>query len=142
MNMSAKEDYAVNMLKAHDQLKAAFETLKDACGNTYTVTNVLNGFIDMFDRFCPYKVGDRVRLVKSFTTDDPNHGWRSSAHFLHAGATAVIAERSYCHEKHCFFFLIRPEFQSWISGIDGSENTLSEKEHAHYGFSEGWLSKA
>jgi hypothetical protein len=60
----------------------------------FKLNEVLSSYASMFDRFCPYKVGDRVQLKESL--DIPKgHGWYHCRHFLIKGAIATVKECGY-----------------------------------------------
>ncbi len=67
----------------------------------FKLNEVLQSYASLFNRFCPYKVGDRVQLKE--TLDIPeDSGWYSRRHFLIKGAIATVREIGYRNDLFSF----------------------------------------
>jgi hypothetical protein len=77
----------------------------------YKIKSVFNGYQEMFDRFCPFQIGDKVVLSKvpDFTKAP---GLESSKHFLIEGAIAIVKTRNF--KNQLFIFGLEFEEDSWI----------------------------
>lgn len=100
----------------------------------YKVNRVLASYNDMFERFCPFKDGDRIYLVKAPDIDEKS-GWYGSRHFLVQGATGKIVGRDYYKNKFCFS--VEFDNESWIDEFGVHHLVLEPK--SIYTFDEDWL---
>jgi hypothetical protein len=103
----------------------------------YKVESVLKNHASLFDRFCPYKVGDRVALSKDLNlTQSGNPGWYGSRHFLVVGAVGTIVTADYSKNK--FRFGVSFDDDSWI--VDpGIVVPIPEGQRGVYALSEDVL---
>jgi hypothetical protein len=99
----------------------------------YKLKTLLGSYHDIFERFCPYKVGDRVFLNKT-PTIECGSGWYGSKHFLVKGAAGTIHSRDYCDGKFCFY--VEWDDESWMDE-KGEIHPIIAK-HVFL-FSEDWL---
>ncbi len=67
----------------------------------------------LFNRFCPYHVGDRVQLKKTPIIEDRS-GWQCAKHFLVEGAKASVRYRDYAPKENLFVFYLIFDDASWI----------------------------
>lgn len=90
----------------------------------------------LFDRFAPFKAGDRVALVEAFKTDDERHGWYGCQHFLVKGAEAVVESVDYKDGR--FIADVVFDNESWID--DKGKVRLVEQKHT-FAFGESRLKR-
>lgn len=102
----------------------------------YKLNQVLESYASLFNRFCPYKVGDRVQL-KADIEVPKGHGWEGSQHFLIKGAIATVKACEYRNDLFCFGIEFNNE--SWID-MHG-EIKLASSKHLFY-FSERHIEEA
>lgn len=95
-------------------------------------------FKALFKRFCPFKVGDRVSLSRSFTTDDKSHGWHHCQHYLTKGSTCVVKSRGFDHKAELFTFYVEFDNESRIGTGELMHSTPSKERHV-FSFNEQWL---
>jgi len=136
--MPEVEEYAEDLSKIVEASKAFSETLSRACGGSlnYGIDKVVESYLSMYDRFCPFKVGDRVMLSK--TPDLSNSpGWQHCEHFLKRGAGAVVQSRGYNNGK--FTFNIMFDDESWVNSHDGVITPITEDKRHVFGFKEDSL---
>lgn len=90
----------------------------------------------LFDRFCPFKVGDRVRLTRTpEITTEKSWGWIGSKHFLMKGALATVADVDYRADGKCFEYLLKFDDDSWIDR-DGIKHLQNDGDRALFTFFE------
>ena len=77
-------------------------------GTDYKLNEVLQSYTSMFNRFCPYQVGDRIKLKSDLNISD-NSGWQSSKHFLIKGAIATVKDCGYRND-----YLVTTTFYSYL----------------------------
>ena len=132
--MSNAKEYATHFLKIEEHAKELQSLLSQEFG--YKLTTVLNSYHGLFERFCPYKIGDRVQLTK-----DPEilygSGWYGYKHFLIKGAIATVESQDFRDGKFRFGLIFDDE--SWISSIDGKITKAHPAPHHIFGFSEDYL---
>ena len=104
------EKYAQELKETFDTVKALSKKL--AGTSDWEIDQVTESFQSMFERFCPFQVGQRVELIKSLDID-PNSGWHHSRHYLVRASPGVVAERGYY--KGEFVFQVKFDLESWIS---------------------------
>lgn len=100
----------------------------------------------LMSRFAPFRVGDRVRLLKAPDmkpiSDVQPHGWWRCRHFLVPGATGVVKTAT-CGTGG-FSFGVEFDAESWIDevGFQRPKGTIvqMEADSKHvFKFGEGWL---
>jgi hypothetical protein len=69
-------------------------------GIGFKLSEVLSSYASMFNRFCPYKVGDRVQLRETLNITEG--GWYPCRHFLIKGAIATVKECGYRDDSFTF----------------------------------------
>jgi hypothetical protein len=100
----------------------------------------------LMGRFAPFKVGDRVRLLKAPDLKPVSacqqHGWWHCRHFLVPGAAGVVREAE-CGSKG-FRFGVVFDSESWIDDVGhmrpkGSIVPIESDDRHIFTFGEGWL---
>ena len=129
--MSNTKDSAMYLLKVKEYARGLQSLLSQEFD--YKITTVLSSYNELFDRFCPYKIGDRVQLAR-----DPEipSGWYHSKHFLIKGAIATVQSHDFRDGKFLFGLIFDEE--SWICA-DGKMNKVEATRHCVYPFSEDYL---
>lgn len=77
----------------------------------FKLNEILESYASLFNRFCPYKVGDRVQLKEDLDIPQDS-GWYSSKHFLIKGAIATVREVGY--RDDLFSFGLEFDNESWV----------------------------
>jgi len=103
-----------------------------ACGGSFEwgVNEVVQSYLSIFNRFCPFKIGDRVQLKSTCRITGPEHGWYGSRHFLIAGSKAVVKERGYSDGQ--FSFYLEFDDESWKDD-KGQLHPATQKHVYHFG---------
>jgi len=133
--MSDVESYAKDLVKISKATKEFSATIATACGGSlnYGIDKVVESYLSMYDRFCPFKEGDRVMLCK--TPDLSNApGWQHCSHFLKRGAGAAVCSRGYHNGK--FTFQIIFDDESWVNSHTGTETPVEVDKRHQFRFSE------
>jgi hypothetical protein len=60
----------------------------------FKLNEVLESYSSLFNRFCPRKIGDRVKL-KADVQISKDSGWNGCQHFLIKGAIATVKTTEY-----------------------------------------------
>lgn len=94
----------------------------------FVIDEVVDSYISMYERFCPYDIGERVQLKEDVDTDKAS-GWKGSKHFLIKGAMATIKERGYANGYFTFHIMFDDE--SWIDS-EGEEHPIVDKHTYHF----------
>lgn len=133
------------------QLRESYDLVKEANklliqGSSDYYFNQLELMHSMlFDRFSPFKIGDRVRLTKTpEITQDKAWGWLGAKHFLIKGAIAEVCSvdiRKADDGSGVFTYELRFEKDSWIDQYGQLHMRLGDKRSL-YSFSELWLEAA
>lgn len=145
--MSSVEDYANNIMKAHKVVVEFTKAFEKAFGSSadWQVERVVESYLAMFNRFCPLKVGDRVKLMKTY---DPGKegapGWEHCKHFMIKNAEAVVDDRGFFISSKTgealFWFDLIFDDESWID-MNGNERYYKPSERHTFRFSEKWVKK-
>jgi len=93
----------------------------------------------MFERFCPFHVGDRVQLTKAPEMNCGNPGWHHCQHFLIKAAPGVVRRRTYHDGQFCFYVVFANE--SWIDS-EGAINPVPPGQRSSFLFGENMLRPA
>jgi len=135
--MSDVEKYAQELLKIKDAAKAFTTAMSKACGGSFEwgIQQVVESYLSMYDRFCPYKKGDRVQLSRNIDVNSSS-GWFHSRHFLIKGSKATVANRGYSNGAFTFDVIFDDE--SWIDNNGEKQPTPDSNKHT-YGFAEKYL---
>jgi len=80
----------------------------------FKLKEVLQSYASLFNRFCPYKVGDRVQLKEDLDIPQGS-GWYGSKHFLVKGAIATVKDCGY--RSDLFFFGLEFNDESYIDRL-------------------------
>ena len=133
--MSDVTRYAKELFDLAEHAQEFKEKVNSTCGGSFKwgIQEVIDSYLSMFERFCPYKIGDSVRLSKDVIVDE-NSGWWNCRHFLKKGAVATVKERGYSRGKFTFYIEFYDE--TWIDR-NGDERPVSSKHTFHFG--EGML---
>lgn len=93
----------------------------------------------LFNKFAPFKIGDRVRLIKTPEINENRFpGWLSSKHFLIEGAVGTVESVDYRDETFCADVVFDNE--SWIDS-NGTRHPIEENGKHTFLFSEKLLVK-
>ena len=122
------------MNRTIDNIKQAFELYKkgvDAFSEANIVLSVgpasyyyegIERYVNaLFDRFAPFKEGDRVKIIKAPNT---NNGWKRCEHFLIKGALGTVSEVDYRNDM--FIADVIWDIETWIS-FDGVVTDVTKK---------------
>lgn len=101
----------------------------------YKLSSVLSSYHEIFSRFCPYKIGDRVQLIKPPIIEIVP-GWRGSRHFLVEGAIATV--RGCDWRKGQFVFDLEFDDESWIDR-EGKVHLIAPRQRHLFSFGEDWI---
>jgi len=105
---------------------------------TFYITELVGAYNFMMEHCAPFKVGDRVILIKApIINANENHGWMSSKHFLIPGAKADVLSIS-CNEKG-FQVGVAFDDESYIDSRT-KEKHISKIKHS-YGFRSSYFIK-
>jgi hypothetical protein len=131
--VSTVGDYANELNDFYGKIKDLKKAVPREFG--YKLDAVLTAYHEMFSRFCPFKVGDRVQLKKA-PKIDKGSGWSGSQHFLVEGAKATV--KSCDWHKNQFVFTLEFDNESWIDSTGKIRPVTPEHRHV-FGFGEGWI---
>lgn len=98
------------------------------CNNEFEwkTDQIIKTYESLFDRFCPFKIDDRVELVKDIDiTKAPE--WKGCAHFLKKGEKATVKNRGYYTDKNEFCFDVMFDNESYIDN-NGDKNPIPDKD--------------
>lgn len=93
----------------------------------FKLNEILESYASLFNRFCPYKVGDRVQLTEDLDIPEDS-GWYSSKHFLIKGAIATVKAVGYRDDLFSFGLVFDDE--SWVHYRTG-EIIPTEEDQKH-----------
>lgn len=129
--MADVEEYAAKLTEVSKAIREASEKARDLCG--WPIEQLVESYLSMFERFCPFRVGDRVKLrATPDLTDAP--GWKGSKHWLVAGAAGIVRARGYT--GGAFSFDVEFDDESWKD--DAGVVRPTSCKHT-YGFREHFL---
>jgi len=131
--MNSAKNYAEFLLEVEAKVKDLQSLLCREFG--YKLETVLKTHAQLFHRFCPYKIGDRVQLTRSFEKQH-GHGWNASAHFLIKGAIATVIDCDFRDEL--FVFGLSFDDESWID----AQGIAQPKSNHTFSFSENFIKEA
>lgn len=134
MTMTGSKNYAedlVTLIQKIDDLKVTMNR-----GEHYhKFESVINSYGSIFNRFCPYVIGDRVRLIKAPVINDRvAPGWMGCEHFLIEGALGKITDTGYDEGK--FVFGVEFDDDSYIHFQTGEVVPTSPNKRYSFRFSE------
>jgi len=122
--MAEVEQYAQDLKDIMKELTALSNRIRPGCSpSEWSLDQVMNSFLSIFDRFCPLKIGDRVELVKNLPIEESS-GWYSCRHFLIRGAMGTVEDRGYRDDKFTFDIIFDNE--TWIDR-EGVEREVDRK---------------
>lgn len=90
----------------------------------------------LFSKYCPFKKGDKVALIKDVSTAGTN--WERSQHFLLNGSRGIIAECGISSSGKEFSFDVVFDNESWIDSEGKTRPVEDDKKHT-YRLSESYL---
>ena len=93
----------------------------------FKLNEILESYASLFNRFCPYKVGDRVQLKEDLDISQDS-GWYSSKHFLIKGEIATVKEVGYRDDLFSFGLVF--DHDSWVHYRTG-EIIPTEEDQKH-----------
>jgi|GEM_PF-2451748 len=101
----------------------------------------VEGYIKvLFERFAPFKKGDRVILTKTPEINkEESWGWIGSKHFLVKGAKATVCEVDYYREK--FRCSVKFDDDSHINHVTQQVELTPPDRRSFYSFNEDFLVK-
>jgi len=125
----------VNTLKYVNDLNGIYAKIKeldkllDRGELGFKLEQVLGSYASLFNRFCPYKVGDRVQLIEDLDIPE-GHGWYSGKHFLIKGAIATVKDVGYRNDL--FSFGLEFDNESWVDYETREIIPIKEGKHLLY----------
>ena len=136
--MASVETYAKELLQVSKLAEDFQDSLRTAMGGSFSwgVKEVVASYLFMFDRFCPFSVGDRVMLTMTPKVEDT--GWEHCGHFLQEGAVGTVVERGYGTNQ--FTFDVEFDNETWIDS-EGNYRPVNGDKHT-FRFGEKRLTKA
>lgn len=133
--MSNVEAYIEDFQKLYSACKDLERKIPSELG--WKLGEVLGSYKSLYDRFCPFKIGDRVELASTPNIDENNApSWICCKHFLVKGAKGIVRGRGYYQEQ--FTFEVEFDNESWIDQ-EGKVNLVSERNKHVFNFSEKTL---
>jgi len=132
MNYKDYVDAAEQLNKYHQEA----EKLIGRYPATYFFEKMRGYAIALFDKYAPFRPGDRVMLTKTpEITAEKSWGWMGAKHFLVRGALATVYQMDYIDGR----FIAGCQFDddSWISDHDKQLHAIVEK--GIYTFGEDYL---
>lgn len=123
--MADVEKYAKELSTLVEHTVEFKQKISHVCGGSFAwgMDQVVQSYLSMFDRFCPFKVGDRVVLTKAPKIPDENHGWWCCRNLLVKGATGIVKARGY--SKGRFTFDVEIDNQTWVDDSGEKQPTSS-----------------
>jgi len=110
-----------NRLQAGLELLDQGLAMLDAGPREHYLKKLLAELRMLYERFAPFRPGDRVRLVRT-PEIAPGSGWQHSRHFLVKGAEGVVLQVDTVEMKFvadvCF------DDESWIDPRDGTKKPV------------------
>lgn len=131
--MGTVSDYANELSDFYDKVRDLEKAIPGEFG--YKLNSVLSSYNEMFSRFCPFKVGDRIRLTKTPVIEQGS-GWYGSRHFLVEGAIATV--RNCDWHKGKFVFNLEFDDESWVDSEGRIYPIAPERRHM-FSFGEDWI---
>lgn len=89
----------------------------------------------LFDRFAPWRAGDRVRLVRRIDIPE-GHGWARARHFLVPGAEGIVRDVDLDPKTQRFTCSVAFDQESWINQT-GEICMVEEHRRSSYRMREG-----
>lgn len=135
--MANVEQYARELEEMSEMVSVFKSKFNSLCGGSFGwgVSQVVASYLSLFDRFCPFKVGDQVVLARDVVVDRES-GWYSSRHFLVKGSKGEVRGRGYSDGMFCFNIVFDDE-----SYIDDEHRKHIPVDKHMYKFSDRMLEK-
>lgn len=139
--MGTTHEYAKSLITASAKIEQIEKDVNSLVGGEYKykLNTLVKSYTDLFDRFCPFKIGDRVRLTAApEISKKVAWGLLSYKHFLIPGAIATVSSLDFC--EGLFSFGVVFDDESWISSLSGKLQHYVEPADRHaFLFSEKFL---
>ena len=119
MNESVKKIMSVS--KLHEDMRKEMNKMVSSGSIEWHYEKIKEYVTVLFDRFAPFKEGDRVCITNAPNCDN---GWRGSKHFLIVGAEGTVQSVDYRRGGFCASILF--DNQSWIN-MGGEEVPVEER---------------
>ena len=132
--MNTRADYAGQWVKILDQISDLESSLDRA--SVYNLGEAMKSYESLFDRFCPFKVGQKVKLTVAPDIPTKGHGWYGSKGFLVEGAIAEVVLRDYSNDR--FGFYVKFDDDHWID-FRGNAIKTEPDRRCLFGFPEASL---
>jgi hypothetical protein len=131
--MAIKHEKFKEILSELSRLNSCIDRLNDS-----EFLFILQNHEDMFERFSPFKIGDRVELIKTpIINEKEGWGWLSFKHMLVKGAVGTVKESEFYSKK--FRFCIEFDEDTWHNTV---LNIYEKREpKGLFNFSEDFLVK-
>lgn len=113
--METTHKYVQSLVAASEKIDQIEKDINDLVGGRYRykLEFILKTYTSLFDRFCPFKVGDRVQLKTTpEISKDVAWGWLGAKHFLVEGAIATVVTADYRDDS--FEFGLQFDDDSWV----------------------------
>ncbi|MEW5860061.1 MAG: hypothetical protein AB1861_22180 [Cyanobacteriota bacterium] len=133
--MDTISQYCYEVEKVYEQIEALEKSISSEFG--YKLKSILKSYDSIFNRFCPFEIGDRVVLIKS-PDFEKAPGWAGYKDFLIEGAIASVTERDYRKER--FVFGLQFDNDSWVDSKGEIHLTEASRRGVFY-FSENSIKK-
>lgn len=138
--METAKEYAEALIADAKKIEEIEEDLRRLLTREYRykLSRILENHQSMFDRFCPFKIGDRIQLTAApEISDKVSWGWLGSEHFLVPGSVGTIASLDF--SKDLFVFGVIFDNESWISSFDKVEHYVPLDQRHTFRFNEKCL---
>jgi hypothetical protein len=114
----------------------ALNTVQQPDRFSWKLERVIKSYQQMYERFCPHKVGDRVILIKTPEIGPESRpGWLGSKHFLIAGAVATVSSADFNDGN--FVFGLEFDDDSGIHFQTGER--IASETNGVYHFADNWV---
>lgn len=114
-------------------------TLLTSGGGSYNLERLGDYARALFDRFAPFRVGDRVTLTRTPNiTAEKNWGWMHAKHWMVAGIVGTVVEVDYLQGGFCA--LVCWDGQTWKNAA-GEINPVSAERLNNYNHWEDSLAR-
>lgn len=128
-----------SVMQASKLIVQAGKLLTDG-GGDYNLEKLGEYARALFDRFAPFKVGDRVLLTSTpRITIEKNRGWMGAKHWLVAGIVGTVTDVDY--RNGAFYALVLWDDQTWKNSDTGEVHPLTREDWANFTHSERSLAR-
>ena len=140
--MEAAHKYVESLLASSTKIDQIEKDINDLVRGEYRykLDFILKTYVSLFDRFCPFKVGDRVQLKQApEISKDVAWGWLGAKHFLIVGAVATVTSLDY--RGSSFLFGLKFDDESFI-GLGDKLQLVEEDRRSIFMMSENFLERS